>query len=130
VLDVLGAVRAADLIRGEKPAMRKVVLALVLGAGLLGLLLYSQRRVEPFRVSGFIEADELRVGSHVGGRVLRGLVEEGERVPEDGVLFELEPFDLLERRAQAVLRLLRSGFRREDVERPRAAVRQDSTPAA
>ena len=110
--------------------MRKVVLALVLGAGLLGLLLYSQRRVEPFRVSGFIEADELRVGSRVGGRVLRGLVEEGERVPEDGVLFELEPFDLLERRAQAVLRLLRSGFRREDVERPRAAVRQDSTPAA
>jgi len=113
--------------------MRKIVLAVVLSAGLLGLLLYSQRRVEPFHVSGSIEADEVRVGSRVGGRVLRVLVQEGERVPEDGVLFELEPFDLLERRAEAAavlaerraeLAKLEAGYRPEEIAQAEARVEQ------
>ena len=39
---------------------------------LLGLIVYSQFRPVPNRVSGFIEADEIRVGSRLGGRVAEG----------------------------------------------------------
>ena len=68
---------------------------------LLAALLFSQSRHEPFKVSGFIEADEIRVGSRVGGRTARVLVVEGQRVKPGEVLVELEPYDLRERRAQA-----------------------------
>jgi multidrug resistance efflux pump len=68
---------------------------------LLAALVYSQWRTEPLRVSGFIESDEIRIGSRVGGRVAKVTVEEGNEVKEGTVLVELEPFDLLDQLAQA-----------------------------
>lgn len=65
------------------------------------VLVYSQRNREPLKVSGMIEADEIRVGSRVGGRVARVLAVEGKTVKPGDVLVELEPFDLLERRSEA-----------------------------
>ena len=67
----------------------------------------SQHTTEPFHVSGFIEADDVRVGSRVGGRVLRVHVEEGQHVQVGALLVELEPFDLEEQVAEA--KALRAG---------------------
>jgi len=105
--------------------------------GLLGLLRWSQERVEPFRVSGFLEADEIRVGSRVGGRVAAVFVDEGSRVEPGAVLVELEPYDLEERRAEHAARVralearlaeLQAGPRRQEIEAARA--RLDAARAA
>lgn len=69
---------------------------------LLALLVLSQMRREPQKVSGFIEADEIRIGSRVGGRVAKVHVSEGDEVTAGKVLVELEPFDLRDQLAQAV----------------------------
>jgi multidrug resistance efflux pump len=95
----------------------------------LGVLYWSQRQVGPFFVSGLIEAEEVRVGSRVGGRVEEVLVVEGQRVARGETLVVLEPYDLNERlaRAQAMLAgrnatlaKLKSGFRTEEIEQARA----------
>jgi len=49
--------------------IKRVMALVVVVAVLIGGLLYSQRRPELLKVSGFIEADEIRVGSRIGGRV-------------------------------------------------------------
>ena len=69
-------------------------------AVLVLVLLGSQHRAEPLMVSGFVESDEIRLGSRVGGRVAKVHVEEGRIVKKSDVLVELEPYDLLEREAQ------------------------------
>lgn len=84
---------------------RRLVLILVVGAALIGLLWHSQQAHGPLMVSGFIEADEMRIGSRVGGRVAKVHVEEGQRVDAGAVIVELEPYDLNERRAEALARL-------------------------
>ncbi len=105
------------------------IVILVLG----GLIAYSQFRPEPNRVSGFVEADEIRVGSRVGGRVAAVLVEEGERVSKGQPLVELEPFDLLERENEAIDRLavadaeyhrVQDGFRPEEIAQAKARLDQ------
>lgn len=96
---------------------------------LLVALRWSQSRAEPFRVSGFLEADEIRVGSRVGGRVARVHVDEGAVVAAGETLVELEPFDLSERHAEqaakakaleARLAELRAGPRHQEIEAARA----------
>src|SRR5438093_582260 len=81
--------------------LRKITALVLVGSAIVALLLYAQRRKVPFRVSGFIEADEIRVGSRVGGRIAKVTAEEGQKVRKGDVLVELEPFDLLESRARA-----------------------------
>src|SRR4051812_29755478 len=78
---------------------------IVLVVGLLGYLFYSQHRHEPLKVSGFIEADEIRVGSRVGGRVAKTIAIEGAAGEIGDLLIELEPYDLLARQAQAQAQL-------------------------
>jgi multidrug resistance efflux pump len=108
---------------------RAIVLVL-LAATAAALLVYSQYRRGPLKVSGFIEAYEIRIGSRVGGRVQKVLVEEGAPVEAGQLLVALEPFDLHERRAQAEAELaarqaeyekLATGFRPEEVEQAKAA---------
>lgn len=103
---------------------------------LAALLAYSQLRTQPRKVSGFIEADEIRLGSRVGGRVKRVAAQEGQRTTAGDVLVELEPFDLVERRAEAEARLsaakaeharLVDGFRPEEIEQ--AAAHRDQLAA-
>jgi RND family efflux transporter MFP subunit len=81
--------------------VKRIVAIVVLACVALVALVYSQRRAGPLRVSGFVEADEIRVGSRVGGRVLKVNVIEGQTVSTGDVLLELEPYDLLARRAEA-----------------------------
>ena len=98
-------------------------------AALCAALFYSQHKSEPFKISGLIEADEIRVGSRVGGRVQKVSAVEGQAVKAGDVLVELEPFDLLERRAEfekdleakrAEYDRTRAGFRDEEVAQAKA----------
>jgi len=104
--------------------IRRAVGFVVIAACLIAGLWYTQRETGPLKVSGFIEADEVRLGSRVGGRVHVVSVEEGQRVTAGDVLVELEPFDLRERRAEAEARWnqqtsehekLVEGFRAEEI---------------
>ncbi|MEZ5967040.1 MAG: efflux RND transporter periplasmic adaptor subunit [Planctomycetota bacterium] len=116
---------------------RLVTLILVLaGAGLAFALWRSQQRVEPLKVSGLLEAHEIRLGSRIGGRVARVHVAEGDTVATGQALVELETFDLRERRAQAAALVaertaerdrLELGYRPEEVAQARA--RRDQAKA-
>lgn len=112
--------------------MRKIVLACLFVAAAIGTLAWSQRRDEEYFISGFIEADEMRLGSRVGGRVQTVHVEEGQRVEAGAALVTLAPFDMQERLAEAkassaarraALEKLRAGYRKEEIEQ--AAARRD-----
>ncbi len=107
---------------------RLLVIAAV-SAVLLMMLFQSQRRSGPLKVSGFIESDEIRVGSRVGGRVKAVPVAEGQNVQRGELLVELEPFQLLEQKAQADALLaeaqaeserLTAGFRPEEIAQAKA----------
>jgi multidrug resistance efflux pump len=76
------------------------------------------------RVSGYVEATEVRVASEVGGRLLEVKVAEGDRVNSGDVIARVDTadVDLTIRRvtaerdqAQAQLALLRAGSRPEDI---------------
>ncbi len=102
-----------------------ILIALLLIAGLI----YSQQRPVALKVSGFIESDEIRLGSRVGGRVHAVYVEEGQDVEAGEVLLELEPYDLRQRRAEAEAvwnqrvteyELLVKGYREEEIAQAQA----------
>ena len=105
-------------------------------AGLAFVLWQSQQREVPPKVSGLLEAHEIRLGSRVGGRVARVAVAEGDKVTAGQVLVELEAFNLAERRAEAAALLaareaerarIDVGFRSEEIEQARA--RRDQAAA-
>lgn len=95
----------------------------------LAALVISQWRRDELKVSGFIEADEIRVGSRVGGRVAKVVVQEGQRVKRGELMVELEPYDLKEQLAQAMGRLgsdeaalakMEAGLRSQEIEQAQA----------
>ncbi len=99
----------------------RVLAILVVAAGAVALLVWSQHRRPPLKASGLIEADEIRVGSRVGGRVAKVAVIEGQKVKAGDVLVELAPFDLLEHRAEAQAELARLQARLDELKHgPRA----------
>lgn len=110
--------------------MSKLWIAIpIVALALLASLIYSQRRQGPLKVSGFIESDEIRLGSRVGGRVQAVLVQEGDRVRIGDTLVELAPYQLLEQKTQAEALLaeataehdrLVAGFRQEETAQAKA----------
>lgn len=126
----VGVIESGFFLPGSTHIMLKRLIALGFVAALLaGAILYDQYRSVVRKVSGFIEADEIRVGSRVGGRVMTVHVEEGQRVKKDDVLVELEPYDLAERIHQAEANLsakqsdldrLQAGYRAEEVGQAKA----------
>lgn len=107
----------------------------VLALLLVAWLIWGQFRESPFIVSGFIEADQIRVGSQVGGRVADVLVEEGDLTQGGDSLFTLEPFDLQATMARARGQLavaeaeherLQTGFRVEEIAQAQARFDQVS----
>lgn len=119
--------------RYNAPVMLKRVFVIgVLVLVLLGLLFYSQLRPEVRTVSGFVEAHEVRIGSRVGGRVLKVDVQEGDNVTVGQPLVELEPYDLQQRKASAEAELaqrrqryaeLLAGPRPQDIDAARGRVK-------
>ncbi|NOS99885.1 MAG: HlyD family efflux transporter periplasmic adaptor subunit [Phycisphaerales bacterium] len=114
-----------------------VVVILLFAGGAVGWLSWQQSRPRPFVVSGFVEADPVRVGSRVGGRIAEVWIEEGRRVQPAEKLFRIDPFDLRERLARAEAQLaaaraeharLAAGFRPDEIEQGRA--RRDQAAAA
>ncbi|MDV6032948.1 MAG: HlyD family efflux transporter periplasmic adaptor subunit [Phycisphaera sp. RhM] len=96
---------------------------------LLALVFYSKWNPDPPRVSGMIEADEIRLGSRVGGRIAMVHVQEGQEVAAGDVLVEFEPYDLLEREKELELSLAArqsqyqqtlAGFRDEEIAQAKA----------
>jgi multidrug resistance efflux pump len=113
--------------------MTRVLLLVAVVAAALSLLAWSQSVEPPPRVSGFVEADEIRLGSRVGGRVKTVKAVEGATVKAGDLLVELEPFDLAERRAEAAAQAgarkaeharLVAGARPEEIAQARARVAQ------
>ncbi len=118
--------------------MRKsLILACVLiGAVLLGTgyALWNMIQVkDSIVISGIVEADDIHVGSKVGGRVLKVVARRGQTVKAGEVLVLLEPRDLdaslaeaqaAMRQAQAKLALLTAGYRDEEIEQAEAAMKQ------
>jgi multidrug resistance efflux pump len=102
-----------------------VIVALVLV--LLAALYYSQRRRGPLQVSGFIESDEIRVGSRVGGRVAKVPAVEGQAVHRGDLLVELEPYDLQHRKTEAQAQL---ASRQAEYEKLKAGPRKQEIAAA
>lgn len=108
---------------------KRLIAAAILALGLIAVLAWSQQRREPLKVSGYIEADEIRIGSRVGGRVARVRISEGQAVRTGEPLIELEPFQLREllaqargelARAQADLDRVTNGFRPEEIAQAKA----------
>ena len=104
--------------------LKRLLILAVIATLLSAAILYDQYRSITRKVSGFIEADEIRVGSRVGGRVRAVHVQEGQRVRKNDVLVELEPYDLAERLHQAEANLaakqadlerLQFGYRAEEI---------------
>ena len=92
----------------------------------------SNGQSSAFVVSGIVEADDIHIGSKVGGRVLKVVAKEGQTVKGGETLVLLEPkeFDASLAEAQAVLRqaeakyrLVSSGSRPEEIEQAEAAVK-------
>lgn len=115
---------------------RVIIISVVLAAAILGWLYWQQHQPVPFVVSGFIEADQIRVGSRVGGRVAEVIAEEGDRLAKGAPLYRIDPFDLKEQLAEAEaslaayraeLQRLKAGYRAEEIEQARA--RRDQAAA-
>ncbi|MBI2358287.1 MAG: HlyD family efflux transporter periplasmic adaptor subunit [Deltaproteobacteria bacterium] len=108
-----------------------VVLGLLLGAGYTIWRSINDRG--DFVVSGIIEADDVQVGSRVGGRVLKVVAREGQGVKAGDTLLLLESDELSAslaeaqaslRQAEARLAELRAGFRQEEIDQAEASVNQ------
>jgi HlyD family secretion protein len=117
--------------------MRKsLILACVLiGAVLMGTGYALWNMVGPkgtIVISGIVEADDIHVGSKIGGRVLKVVARRGQTVKAGEVLVLLEPRDLdaslaeaqaAMRQALAKLALLTAGYREEEIEQAEAAMK-------
>jgi multidrug resistance efflux pump len=80
-------------------------------------------------LSGTIEADEIHVGSKVGGRIAEVLVKEGQQIKTGEPLIRFDSYDLTPKRRDAVaaiaaaeanLQKLQNGFRPEEIAEARA----------
>ncbi|MCA9121018.1 MAG: HlyD family efflux transporter periplasmic adaptor subunit [Planctomycetaceae bacterium] len=109
----------------------RIALGVVAVTLIVVALVYSQLRVEPLKVSGYVEADEIRLGSRVGGRVKAVHCREGQAVVAGEVLLELEEFDLISRKAEAAAQVaaakaevakLKNGYRAEEIAEAEARV--------
>jgi multidrug resistance efflux pump len=116
---------------------RSTVIFLVLGACVVLGAGYAVWRFNGTHhslvISGVVEADDIHVGSKIGGRVLKVVAREGQTVKGGETLVLLEPKEINASlaEAQAVLRqaeakhaLLSAGYRQEEIEQAEAAVRQ------
>lgn len=109
-----------------------LVALLLAGGAAYGLWRFNGGGGE-FFASGLVEADDIHVGSKVGGRVLKVAVKRGQSVKAGDLLVELEAQDLkaslaearaMQRQAEARLALLNAGFRREEIDQAEAAAKQ------
>ena len=106
--------------------MRRVILPLLIGV-LAGCA--EPPPANELRASGHVEARDVRVAPEVGGRIIELNAKEGDRVTAGAIILRIDPreVELALRRAQAdhsqaeaQLRLLQAGSRREDIRQSEA----------
>ena len=111
--------------------MKYSLVVVLLVAVVVSLLVTSRYLPHSTKISGFVEADEVRVGSRVGGRVSEVLVVEGQPVSRGQILLRLQPFDLQQRLAEAssllaartaILAKLKAGLRPEEIAQTQSRV--------
>ena len=109
----------------------------VVGAAAAIKYFTSRAATDRIVLSGTIEADEIHIGSKVGGRIAEVLVNEGQEVRQGQPLMRFEAYDLTARRADAVAAVaqadasyqrLVNGWRPEEVAQAKAQA--DSARAA
>lgn len=121
--------------------MRKVLLVIIILA-LAGLVVFlsirrfSAQKAETGIYSGTTEAEESRVGSTVGGRIVSTPVKEGDmvrtgqlivRLQDDQLVASLDVAVAAEKQAAAKLRDLQLGPRQQEIDQARAAVSQSQS---
>lgn len=84
-----------------KPILVGVVVLLIAGAAATWKYLSDREPADRLALSGTVEADEIHVGSKVGGRVAEVLVKEGQQVSQGQPLIRFESYDLDARRNEA-----------------------------
>jgi len=125
----------ASLLNGKSLRRPGVIISVLLAPLLLWAawdrLLDLKNR--PITVTGTIQAKEIPVGSKVGGRLARVLVQEGQMVTRGQVLVEFEEPELEAKKQQLEATIaeykdqlleLRNGPRQAEIERARAAAGQ------
>lgn len=115
-------------------SFRKIIIlslaaaAIVAGAAIWKYL-SSRAASDELVLSGTVEADEIHIGSKVGGRISEVLVREGQTVRRGDVILKFESFDLDAKRADAAaavaqaeanLERLVNGSRPEEIAQARA----------
>ena len=119
-------------VRNRRSAVGAAALAAALGAA-LGAATACTPKADPntLRVSGHVEATEVRLAPEMGGRVLTIDVKEGDRVAAGARILTIDPTDLTlaiarakteQASAEAQLRLVRVAARPEDVRQAEAQV--------
>ena len=112
-----------------------ILIALVAAVAIIAGYSYwnSSSKNSAIVISGVIEADDIHVGSKIGGRVLKVVAKRGQTVNAGETLVLLEPKDIDAsyaeaqaglRQAEAKYALLTAGFRKEEIEQAEAAVKQ------
>ncbi len=116
---------------------RAIVFILVLGAGGCA----DDPPASEIRASGHVEATDVRLAPEVGGRIVALAVKEGDRVEPDALILKIDGRDIElaaqraraeQGQAEAQLRLLQAGSRREDIAQAQAqaqAARDDLSAA-
>src|SRR5688572_29011470 len=126
--DVAQAFRPADAALKRCATVLKPALS-ILAAVLLQVSCAEKPPADRVRVSGQVEATEVRAAAPVGGRLVELRVAEGDRVKAGDLIAQLDTADAqlaiarvkAERdQADAQLRLLRAGARPEDIRQAEA----------
>ena len=116
--------------KGARGTILIAVILLALAAAVMTWQYMRAGRASPYlTLSGTLEADEIQVGSKIGGRIAAVLVREGQEVKQGQPLLRFESYDLDARRddaaaavaqAEANLSKLRNGSRPEEIAEARA----------
>lgn len=88
--------------RFRKTILFSVLFLMLLGAAAAWKYLIGRAATDRLVLSGTIEADEIHVGSKVGGRIQAVLVKEGQEVKQDEPIIRFERYDLDSKHADAV----------------------------
>ena len=113
----------------RKTLLISVVALLAVGAAATVKYFTSRAATDRIVLSGNLEADEIHIGSKVGGRIREVLVREGQEVKAGEPMIRFEVYDLTARRADAEAAVaqadanyqkLLNGFRPEEVAQARA----------
>jgi HlyD family secretion protein len=115
--------------RFRKTLLFGLIALILVGAAATIKYFTSRAATDRIVLSGNIEADEIHIGSKIGGRIADVLVREGQEVKQGEALIRFESYDLTARRADAQAAIaqaeanhqkLLNGFRPEEVAQAKA----------